>query len=219
MTIRNIIKKAEFFDAAGRRERLQSPEIIQKTKAVRHPNSQTTDFKIFAVQSEAAGDGIYNCYEQMLDATEWDDTAGDPKFDDLNTTSVEVLNLAENNPESTYVAHLAAGDFIAAWQKKDDEDNKRWVGVPFRQGAHGAGLRNAYCKNDAGAGSTIVCYLDTDGTGTEITVNCSISNGSNLNTASRRLADGDRLAVYKVGDNWYTPEGFDTDEECVCTAP
>jgi len=188
--------------------------------------SLSTYIKIFAVQSEAAGDGVYDCYEQTLDATEWDDTAGDPKFDDLDAVEVEVLNLAEFNPEAEYVAHLAAGDLIVAWQKTDDEGNKRWIGVPFRQGAQGAGLRNAYCKDDAGAGSTIVCYLDTDGTGTEITVNCSISNGSDLNTASRRLkggtgtppTGGDRLAVYKVGDTWYSAEGFDTDEECVCTA-
>jgi len=215
MTIKDIFAKASHFDTAARREKLQSPELVQETKAVRHPKSGVL-IKIFEVQSEAAGDGIYNCYEQNLLDAEWDDTAGDPKFDDLNTTNVEVLNLAEFNPEAEYVAHLAAGDLIVAWRKVDDESNKRWVGVPFRQGAHGAGLRNAYCKDDAGVGSTIVCYLDVDGTGTEITVNCSISGGSNLNAAGRRLEIGNRLAVYKVGANWYTPEGFDADIECEC---
>lgn len=39
MGIRETIKKAERFDLAARRERLQSPEIIQKTKAVRHPKA------------------------------------------------------------------------------------------------------------------------------------------------------------------------------------
>ena len=197
-----------------------------RNKNIRHPMRRrnisgggSLNIKIFAVQSEAAGDGVYNCYEQTLDGSEWDDTTGAPKFDDRNDTEVEVLNLAEHNSESEYVAHLAAGDLIAAWQKKDDEGTMRWVGVPFRTGAHGAGLRNAYCKTDAGEGSTIVCYLDVDGTGEEITVNCSISNGSDLNAAARRLKDGDRLAVYKVGDTWYAAEGFDTDEECVCTSP
>jgi len=116
MEIKDIFTRARYFDTAARREKLQSPELIQKTKAVRHR----------------------------------------------------------------------------------------------------AGLRNAYCKTDAGEGSTIVCYLDVDGTGTEITVNCDISNGNDLNTATRRLKNGNRLAVYKIGSSWYAAEGFDTDEECSC---
>lgn len=88
------------------------------------------DIRIFKVQSEAAGDGVYNCYEQTLNATEWTDTAGDPKFDDKNTTSVEVLNLAEFDPEAEYTAALSAGDMLAAWQMTDDEGTKRWVGMP-----------------------------------------------------------------------------------------
>lgn len=174
--------------------------------------------RIFEVQSEATGDGVYDCFEQTLDATEWADTAGDPKFDDKNAVSIEVLNLAELDPEATYVAHLAAGDLIAAWTIRDDEGNPRWVGVPFRQ-ANADRPRLAYCKTDAGAGSTIVCYLDTDGTGTEITVNCNISGGSNLNAALRRLEDGDRMIVAKIGANWYCKEGFQGSEDCVCTSP
>lgn len=41
-----------------------------------------TRLRIFEVQAAASGDGIYNCYEQTLDATEFGDTAGDDKFDD-----------------------------------------------------------------------------------------------------------------------------------------
>jgi len=71
-----------------------------------------------------------------------------------------------------------------------------------------AALRKAYCKNDAGTGSTIACYLDTDETGPEITVNCNISGGSNLNEAIRRLKDGNRLLVCQIDGTWYSAEGF-----------
>jgi len=206
-------RKIDFFNQAARRERLQSPEIVQRTKAVRHP----LIIKIFKVHSEADGDGVYNCYEQALDAAEWKDTAGDNKFDDLNTTEIEVLNLAEFDPEEEYVAHLAAGDLLAAWRRSDDEGNVRWVGVPFRQ-ANADRSRIAYCKNDAGASDEIACYLDTDGTGTEVTVKCNISGGGDhyLNVAVRRLADGDPILVQKIGDDWSAQEGFQTSEDCDC---
>ena len=171
--------------------------------------------KIFEVQSEATGDGVYNCYEQTLDATEWDDTAGDPKFDDKNTTSVEVLNLAEFNPEAEYVAHLATGDLIVAWRKVDDEHNARWVGIPLRQGAHGAGVRLAYCSEAAPADNTIAATLDHT-SGTAITVTCHICGGSALNEAVPRLADNDEIFVVKIGATWYCTTVFDTSEDCDC---
>lgn len=71
-------------------------------------------------------------------------------------------------------------------------------------------IHKAFCKTDAGAGSTIVCYLDTDATGKEITVNCSISGGSALNTSIRALENGDLLEVVKHGSSWYALEGFQT---------
>lgn len=175
--------------------------------------------KLYEVQSAATGDGIYNCYEQTLDATEWDDTAGDSKIDDKNEDNVEVLNLAEFDPEATYVAHLAIGDLIVAWKKIDDEANTRWIGIPFRQ-ANADRPRLAYCKNDAGAGHTITCYLDTDGTGTEITVNCFIAqfgpNSGNLNAAIPRLADGDGILVTKIGATWRCLNIFQPSGDCDC---
>jgi len=172
--------------------------------------------KIFEVQSEATGDGVYNCYEQILDATEWDDTAGDSKVDDLNTTSVEVLNLAEFDPESTYVAHLQQGDLIAAWKKTDDESNDRWVGLPLRKD-NADRPRRAFCKNDAGSGNTIDCYLDIDGTGTEITVTFDIAQGgSNVNEAEPRLKDGDPITVYKDGNTWRCYTVLQPTEDCEC---
>jgi len=189
----------------------------QQNKRHGHFNEVFGAVRIFVVQSAAAGDGIYNCYEQTLDATEWDDTAGDLKFDDYDTTEIEVLNLAEFDPEATYVAHLAASDLLVASRIYDDENNPRWVGVPFKQGAHGSGLRRAFCKTASGAGTTLTCYLDTDGTGTEITVNFDIAQGgANLNAAVPRLADGDGISVYKCGASWYCATTFMPSEDCDC---
>ena len=152
------------------------------------------DIKIFEVQSAGTGDGIYNCYEQTLDATEWADTAGDPKFDDKDAVSVEVLNLEEYDPPSDYVAKLSAGDMLAAWQMADDEGNKKWVGIPLE--AAGGETRQAYCKTNASTGDTIVCYLDTDGTGEEKTVYFNMIGTSNINECWPHLLDGSPISVY-----------------------
>lgn len=77
-----------------------------------------------------------------------------------------------------------------------------------------ARYRLAYCKNDAGAASTIVCYLDTDTTGAEITVTCSIAGGGNLNAAVPRLTDGLRIVVIKVGLTWHCVTTFNNSMDC-----
>jgi len=120
MTIKDIFAKASHFDTAARREKLQSPELVQETKAVRHPKSSSN-------------------------------------------------------------AHIA------------------------------------YCKNDAGSGSTTICYLDTDGTGEEITVYCSIAQGGlDLNEAEPRLINGNWMLVEKIGDYWRCPSIFQPTLDCDC---
>jgi len=153
-----------------------------------------------------------------LDATEWADTAGDAKFSDKDAVVVEVLNLAEYDPEAFYVAHLTAGDLLAAWKINDDEGNSRWVGTPFRQ-ANADRPRLAWCKDDAGAATAIDCYLDGDGVGTVISVACSIAGGGNLDSALPRLTDGTPILVTKVGATWWCLSIFQASEDCVCTSP
>jgi len=68
---------------------------------------------------------------------------------------------------------------------------------------NGSKIHKAYCKDDAGATTTIDCYLNTDATGEEITVNFSIAGGGNCNAAAPLLADGDLIFVRKFGDDWY----------------
>ncbi|HIJ67726.1 MAG TPA: hypothetical protein HPP51_05520 [Planctomycetes bacterium] len=93
-------------------------------------------------------------------------------------------------------------------------------GQPVRH-TSAAGARLAYCKNDAGSGTEIECYLDEDwnGVGEEpstVTVICSVCNGSNLNEASPRLQDGVWIPVFQAGGNWYCNTVFETVEECDC---
>jgi hypothetical protein len=172
---------------------------------------------IFAVASAATGDGIYNCYKQTLDKTEWGDTAGDAKFDNLDTTAIEVLNLYENNPEATYKEQLATFDYIAAWKMKDDEGYQRWVGVPLTGGL----VRMARTTAAAGATQTISCNLIsslgteiTSGLGSGITVYCKVCGGGNLNAAIPRLADDDYIFVVNLQGTWYCTTVFNTSQDC-----
>lgn len=174
--------------------------------------------KIFEVQSNATGDGVYTCREEYILNVSWDNTTGVQKTAQLSTDEYEVLNLAEFNAESEYVRHLAAGDLIQACHYLDDDGVEKWAGKPFREGAHGAGVRLAYCSEAAPADNTITATLDHT-TGAAITVTCHICNGSALNEAVPRLADNDEIFVVKIGATWYCTTTFDTSEDCVCEAP
>jgi hypothetical protein len=77
----------------------------------------------------------------------------------------------------------------------------------------------AFPVADAGTGTTIECYLDTDATGDVITVNCSIAGGSDLNEAIPKLTDGLLIFVKKFGDDWYFTTVLTGYEECTCEAP
>lgn len=216
MELPEINKKVNRFDQAARREQLKSPDIIQKTKAVRFQ-----DTRIFEVQSAATGDGLYICYRQKLDATNWANESGLDKLLNYEDTPIEVtiLNLMENDPvEATYAAALAKGDRILAGEWPDDEGNKRWVGIPLTPSP-----RRARTTVSAGAATTIVCNLIdnegneiTSGLGSGITVNCNISGGGNLNSCIRNLADNDYLNVEWQAGKWYATEGFQAREDCGC---
>ena len=84
-------------------------------------------------------------------------------------------------------------------------------------GGHGT-LRHARVKTTPGAVTTVVCNL-TDADGEEVTVTCDICNGTALNAASPRLAEGEYIAVYQEAGTWRCAAPFQTTEECVCTAP
>lgn len=165
--------------------------------------------KIFEVQNATANkDGIYDCYEQTLDATEWADTAGDPKFDDKDAIVIEVLNLAEFDPPGTYIAHLVVGDLLAAWKMKDDEGNTRWIGIPISS-AHTCSVKIQVGGVPSNATGPFTCKLlnqDGNETGAAIDVWPRTHLGTNDFDGDvwPTLAQGDDLAVYKDWDGkWY----------------
>ena len=74
----------------------------------------------------------------------------------------------------------------------------------------------AYCKTAAPAATAITCYLDTDATGTEISVSCSIAGGGNLNAAVPRLTDGLPIIVSNIAGTWHCETVFQASEDCDC---
>lgn len=190
----------------------------------RRPSQQTggVDIRIFEVQSSATGDGVYNCYEETFDATDWTDTAGADRFDDKDATSVEVLNLLEHHTHATYARALAVGNRIAAWKMTDDENTARYVGIPI--GPYNEG-RVMMARTQAVAGGTLsisVKLCDQDGSeiGSAFDVACKVSgSATGLNAAIPRLASGDYIFVTNIAGTWYCHQTFQTSEDCVCTAP
>lgn len=82
-------------------------------------------------------------------------------------------------------------------------------------------IRIAYCKDDAGAGETIDCYLDEDVTGAIVEVNFSIAQaGSDMNACLPLLANGDMIFVSEIQGAWWCPQTFNESIACDCyTAP
>ena len=113
--------------------------------------------------------------------------------------------------------------------KEDVRELQSIVNAPFRRlskdsprgvGGEGVGgTSKAFAKVAAGAGATLVCFLDTDATGDEITVNFSISRGTALNAALPRLQDGDLIFVQNFStDDWWCVQTFHGSEDCVCNS-
>ncbi len=181
--------------------------------------SKGTNIRIFEVQSNDTGDGVYDCHRQIIDGSEWDDTAGVDRITEKNTDDVMVLNLLEHHVHATYVRQLAAGDRIAAWQSTDDDGDTRWIGIPI--GPYGGGrIRRARAQEAAPADAYLSVKLcDQDGTeiGSAFDVYCEISGGTALNEAIPRIADDDYLFVTNISGTWYCTTVFQTSEDCACS--
>jgi len=82
-------------------------------------------------------------------------------------------------------------------------------------GSIGGAVRLAYCGADAGAATTIACFLDTDATGESVTVQCLTGSlgASLLNASVPRLSDGDPMLVIKHNDTWYSATIFEDSED------
>ncbi len=126
--------------------------------------------------------------------------ASDPFTVKLFNSIIDRLNLLSNiRGRNGVSAHLTSG------------------GVSIRGSSNKNDIHLAYAKAAAGAASTIDCYLDVDETGTEVTVTCSISGGTTLNSAIPRLDNGDLIFVTQIGGTWYCLTTFQATEDCVCS--
>jgi len=215
-------RRAAFFDQAAKNERLSPPAAAQVGRAVRHPPGGGADIRIFEVQSAGGGDGLYDCYEQKLLASAWDDTDGDDKFTEKDETpeAVVVLNLIENDPVSDYVPALGKYDRISAWQMADSGNTQRWVGRPLT-----SPVRRFKTTESATANDHITCDMVLNNgveaaegeLGYHVEVYCDIYNGTALNTAATRLQSGKYLYAELIDGKWRCVALFDTDtEECDC---
>lgn len=179
--------------------------------------SKKTEHKIFEVQ-EAAGEGVYNCYEQTLDSTDWTDTSGARKTDGKNETDVEVLNLCELDPRPDFVPALAKFDYLEARKWLDDEGKSRWVGIPVMTSV----VRRAKTRAAAAATETISCNLYnysqvemTTGLGSNISVICNTNGGGNLNVSVPLLKDNQNIFVFNVQGRWWSTIHFNTGQTAV----
>lgn len=89
---------------------------------------------------------------------------------------------------------------LREWESRTDIRYQR----RRRHGGSGGGTRphKAYAKAAAGTGSTIVCHLDTDETGEEITVQCELIGTSDLNAVTPRFKDGTMIVVWNDNGTW-----------------
>ena len=78
----------------------------------------------------------------------------------------------------------------------------------------GAGvIRIAYVKDDAVNTDQVTCYLDTDTTGTEITVTVLMSGETRADRVWPPLLDGVPISVHQVGGVWTSVMTFSGIEE------
>jgi len=134
------------------------------------------------------------------------------------------IHTSGRNASPTIPSLTVAAREINAVKKTVNEllTDKNRTPIRIEAGGSGGGgssgdttIRKAYAKADAGTGKTITCYLDTDATGDEITVNVEIANGgANLNASSPLLEDGDMIHVIKDGVTWRAVQTFDATGTC-----
>jgi hypothetical protein len=164
----------------------------------------TKVYRISLVDAEEE-DGVYSCILQKWDSEQVDyvPTVEEPAESDY--VKCKIVTEAEGHGYEEDWLLVSIGE-------PDDNNITPAIAAPEKI------IYKAYCKTDAGAGSSIVCYLNEDKTEennpAEITVNCEICNGSNLNSAVPRLADGDMLFVTRIGDSWHAMSPFQASEDC-----
>ena len=178
---------------------------------------ESSPMKIFEVQSAATGDGVYNCYEQILDGSDWVSTTTVDKVGDKDAVSVEVMNAMENYTivSPTYGDALMANDRLLTWESTDDAGTKRKIGVPIVPMT----VRLAYAQEISQADNYLrVRLADYKGVagGDAFDVYCLVYGGSALNAAVPIIAVNDPIFIIQLWGLWYSLFPFMTFEDCDC---
>ena len=79
---------------------------------------------IFSVYSNADGNGLYNCYKQIIDNGDWDSTSTTDILDNFNTDAIKVFNLGENE---VITAWASATDYRKQTIVSNDSDEYRCI--------------------------------------------------------------------------------------------
>jgi hypothetical protein len=172
----------------------QIDDLYQKIENINIQNTtivNATELRIAYCKTDAGAGTTLVCY---LD----EDATG-------AEVTVNFLNCRTSDLDEAF-PRLQDGDAVTVFQVGDSWYSTQTVG--------GEAPHYAFCKNDASTGTTITCYLDTDATGEEITVYCSMCRASNLNAAVPRLQDGDRISVIKIDGYWRSLQTFIGTEDC-----
>lgn len=124
--------------------------------------------------------------------------------DGIVTCRIEVLNethsYATIKPDDP--TQLVSGDqglCYILW--KETGTGTKWAVVRF--GSSGSSLQWAFCAADAAYGNTLDCFLNTDETGTLVTVHFKLLNCTNLEDGHLSLTDGVPIPVMKQDSNWW----------------
>ncbi len=207
-----INERVKEINVVAQSERPRSPEIVQKTKATRHLLS--VRHGVFEVQDTGTwGDGVYECCEQTLDATEWSDRDGDDRFDAKDAVVVLVLNLYEAHCNAAWSNCLQPGDRMRAWKWTDDEGNSRWVGIPIMGGF----VRQVKTQTGGGASTGISCKMvDQDGIefGYPFVVYFRTTGGADMNEVWPVLNSGSYLSAVNHAGKWWCTQIFGKLNQC-----
>jgi hypothetical protein len=124
--------------------------------------------------------------------------------DGIVTVRVEVLDVSHQyatvKPDDT-TQLVSVDQGLCSILYKEAGTGTKWAVV--RYGSTGNSLRWAFCSEAAGVGNTLDCYLDTDGTGTLVTVYFKLLNCSSLDGGHLTLTDGIPIPVMKRAGNWW----------------
>lgn len=161
----------------------------------------TKVYRISLIDTEEDG-GVYSCILQEWNSEQIDYTATVEEPVESDYVKCKVVTEAEG--------HGYEEDWLLVSIGESDENNiTPVIAVPEKT------IYKAFCKTDAGDGSTIVCYLNADATGREITVYCRLFEGAtNLSQCAPLLADGNEIDVYYDGTVWRCYYPFIKSEDC-----